>query len=765
MPGKQTTPPLNASTNNSVDPLFLQAEHLAKDFSLFPDRNLPTPASNMEGMLDEDQIQTNLDIIKNLDVDAYINRTVQPAQSNKRPGAKKIISMLNGKIVRENHQGPFYSAEIDLDFGDGFRRVGFIAQERSSANGSWMPEHHDLASITIHQFAELALPIVYLIDTPGADAGELANSNNQAHSISRMIAESANVDVPTVGIIVGIGYSGGAIPLATANILLSARDGIFNTIQPQGLQSITRKFNLSWQECAKYVGVSPEELYTAGCIDGVINYSPMDRDERQNNLQKAITSSIRAIETASMEFVGKEPDLLVHYQRSLARFITPSNRLQALEGASRLMLATSPTTHLSVFGLCYRYMRYLSLRSRIHSMSESQYGRLSQLTIPEGGLQVRMQEEQDKALRTWLDNPDRLVYDEPLNKAWQNFISKRNDVGIERNVLTRFILGEPKENYDKAREDLLFNLCMSLYNRWKTAAANNFSNLIHYLEDEASNPVTSVLPEPNQITVIDVISHTELREAFITHCHNVLIFDAMYDTAVNNLESIAREAMNQKSLSQESVRRLLQKSLDTALNKLGEKRSEQTEADFSHWLKYFLSQSNSGDLLLKVEQWKSIGFPQLNDSLFVILTHYFERLLPEYFASTDGDSAYKGIINPVRIGRRKDFWNRLTMGYRDLLIQDLLRSEKAKGNNGANQILNHFFTNFVELDGDLMTANLLGFPGFRPSIENALNNDIKPCGLVTGLADFTLAEGKQQRAGIAVSNIAFQAGAFDMASA
>ena len=121
-----------------------------------------------------------------------------------------------------------------------------------------MPEHHYAACKAIRHFAELSMPIIYLIDTPGADAGEIANSQNQAHSISKAIAESANVDVPTVGIVIGAGYSGGAIPLAAANILLSLRDGIFNTIQPQGLQSIARKYNLSWQECAKSVGVSPE---------------------------------------------------------------------------------------------------------------------------------------------------------------------------------------------------------------------------------------------------------------------------------------------------------------------------------------------------------------------------------------------------------------------------------------------------------------------------------------------------------------------------
>lgn len=103
-----------------------------------------------------------------------------------------------------------------------------------------------------------------------------------------------------------------------------------------------------------------------------------------------------------------------------------------------------------------------------------------------------------------------------------------------------------------------------------------------------------------------------------------------------------------------------------------------------------MSQSNRAELLTKTEQWKSVGFPQLNDSLFVILTYFFERLLPEYFDSESESSEYTGAINPVRIGRRKDFWNRLTMGYQDLLIQKVLRDEKRSGKMSWENITTQF---------------------------------------------------------------------------
>ncbi|WP_025821775.1 ATP-binding protein [Shewanella marina] len=745
----------------SPDPLFLKAEHLAKDFSLFPKHSKQSLSDEINGLLDDDAIQANLKALSELDVDGYVAKVIQPTLDKNRPGAKRIIADLKGKIICETHTGSFYSAEVELHFDTGVRRIGFIAQERSTANGAWMPEHHIACCNAIRKFAQMSMPIVYLIDTPGADAGELANSHNQAHSISKAIAESANVDVPTVGIVIGAGYSGGAIPLAAANILLSLRDGIFNTIQPQGLQSIARKYNLSWQECAKSVGVAPEELYHTGCIDGIIDFSPSDRDERQHNLRRAIISSIEAVERAAVNFVRESDDLRQHYDRSLDRFLNPSKSIEQLELNGELAVADNPTMHLNLFGSSYRYLRYLTLRSRIHSISQEQYGRLSKVSVPEGDLKARIAKEQQKVFQSWLSNPDKLVYDEELNKLWGNFTSKRDDISTERNMLTRLILGEPKENYKKARKALMFNIGWSLYHRWKSNAANNFKALIHYLESLPSEVTQVDWPELNQLTVLDVIVHDELREDFIWQCYNILIFDSLYDGVVGNLASIAKEAMLSKSLSRHSVDNMLHNSIDRALST---QDVANDKSKFYKWLKYFMDQSNRAELLTRTEQWKSVGFPQLNDSLFVILTYFFERLLPEYFDSEQDTAKYTGAINPVRIGRRKDFWNRLTMGYQDLLIQKVLRDEKATGKMTWQNVIAEYFTQFDELNADKMSANSLNFPGFRLSIEDALDKGIRPCGLITGLADFDH-DGKQMRVGVAVSNTAFQAGAFDMASA
>ena len=62
-----------------------------------------------------------------------------------------------------------------------------------------------------------------------------------------------------------------------------------------------------------------------------------------------------------------------------------------------------------------------------------------------------------------------------------------------------------------------------------------------------------------------------------------------------------------------------------------------------------------------------------------------------------------------------------------------------------------------------MTSNPVSFPGFRISIEKALSNGITPCGVVTGIGK--LKSGNKQQVGVVISNMLFQAGAFDMAGA
>jgi len=349
--------------NKDVDQLYQIAEQLSEDFSLFPKVEDDSIYQHVQGLISDQDCEQQLQDLKNLDIDGYIERVVAPSENTGRTSAKQVVADIALRILTEVDEGALYAAEAELDFGGRIRRVGFICQNREHNNGAWMPHHHEKAADCARNFAKHSMPVVTLIDTPGADAGEEANANNQAHSISHLITEMANMDVPTLGLIWGAGYSGGAIPLAAANLLLSVRDGIFNTIQPQGLASIARKYNLSWQECAKFVGVSAFELLQTGVIDGVIDYSPVDGDEKRYNLLRAIVSGIQSIEDGAAKFARNNPYLLKHYQRSVTRFLSPSDKLEELQEKTSFFPSSIPYRTLE------RIWYYLPLPALFNSAS------------------------------------------------------------------------------------------------------------------------------------------------------------------------------------------------------------------------------------------------------------------------------------------------------------------------------------------------------------------------------------------------------------
>ena len=863
------------------DRLFLIAENLAQDFSRLP--TIEADAyGGMRGLVSRSSIARKLSALDAMDIDTYIETVVEPAEKQGRPPAPSVIQAL-GSIIEEESDGPFYCATVAMDFDGEERLIGFIAQDRSIQNGTWMPQHHLAAVAFVEKCSKRAMPIVSLMDTPGAASDAEANRGNQAHSISRLIAEMSNVDVPNVGIIFGLGYSGGAIPLAASNIILSVRDGVFSTIQPKSLASIARRLNLSWQECAKHVGVSPYELMQQGNIDGIIDYAPGDDGHRLENLRLAIVSGILAVEQSTKTFVAENPYILDHYRRSLLRYLEPSERLQKVQASASLKLSRNPTEYLNVFGVTFRYLRYLRVRRRIKATTRQQYGRLAQSELPEGELGARSDRERRRIFLRWVQDPDKLIYDDTLNRAWKGYTEKKRAVHEERTRVQQFFLGEPRKNYEDARNHLLASVGMYLYNRWKSEASGNLRTLKQYIEDyedtrhlirvgEILDPVAlvgamrrdrdvgSTLRErfthegkkllamqnlsarsdsqlrsqlstelnlamtegpidrvveatprndnelgrretsyivanrrvvqerfndhiaPSRVegapfadsdrTVLDVLLESELRDDFVTEIENMLLFDSVYDQVLESLDSIAEEAERSKALAQDSVRALIERTLERAEREVrssGVNQGITTDAalqqqQFFDWYLRVLHTPKSSDFFRAVEEWKKTAFPHVSDTLVVVVTFFFERLLVSHVQAVREGRRYDGRISPRNIGRKKDFWNRLNIAYRDLLIQNALLQFKARRGTGYKAFVEQFFDDFEEHHRDSLSTDPCQFPGLRISIESALDQDSPPCGVIAGVGTFRNENGGL-RVGTVISNPDFQAGAFDMASA
>ena len=866
------------------DRLYQIAESLAEDFSLFPTvrRN-----DRLPGLFARSQIAQRTRRLANLDIDSYIERVVTPAENKARTPAPAVIRQL-GKVEKEELTGPFFGATVELDFDGDRRLVGFIGQNRASDNGIWGPEHHLRAADYLEEFAKRRIPVVTFMDTPGADAREDANLNNQAHSISRLIAEASNVDVPSVGIVYGLGYSGGAIPLASSNLILSVSDGVFSTIQPPGLANIARRLNLSWQECAKFVGLSPFELYMQGYIDGVIDYSPEEPDKLEN-LRLAIVGGLRSVEERTRQFVAESPYIMDHYRQSLRRFMNPSPQLKLMQESALLQVVQNPTEYHNVFGVAFRYLRYLKARRRIRATSTHEYGRLAARDLPEGELARRAEQERRRTFLKWLQDPDKVVYDDALSKATRGYREAKQAVHDERGRIAQLIFGEPRKNYEQSRARLIATVGTFLYNRWKGDAASNLQALAGFLRapedtyeilrvEDVGDPVrlirairrdallvgamrerfthegkkllragatrdksaswlaTQLTTELNlaitgpsltdgladelpheigvlatrgasairvnrailvwryaefvqparqggglvpftDMTVLDVLNDVDLRQQFIDECAKLLLFDSVYDHIIANLDLIAEEAQVGQSLSQATLRTLVDKALAAsdpeAADGEREAHAAQLRQQFFQWHRRLGRLPKGAEFFRTVEEWKRASFPHLAEALFVVVTYLFQNLLRSLIQSERERKTYNGRIAPKNIGRRKDFWYRLNRAYRDLLMQKLLNKYKRERRFSYRDILSAFFTDWEERFDDLISSDPCGFPGFRHAIEDALNKGLPPCGIVTGMARFkeTQADDPLQdqadegvRCGVVLSNVGFQAGAFDMAS-
>ena len=294
------------------------------------------------------------------------------------------------------------------------------------------------------------------MDTPGAAADTEANANNQAHAISRLIAVMAALKVPTIGIIYGLGYSGGAIPLATTNLLLAVKNGVFNTIQPKGLASIASQYNLSWQESARYVGVSPSELYRSGAIDGVIDWDPSDKKSDFNNLTAAIFTGIQQIEMDAKREVLENPNVAADYVRKVRTEKTHKADFEELQRAANFVVDKGIGGYPNVYSHALQYLRSLSLRCRIRSSTTEVYGRLAEEEIPAGDLEERMQTMRKASFQRWLADPEKLVYNDQLSKAWAALKKSHAAIDTERNRITALILGDPQSNYDDAEKHFCF---------------------------------------------------------------------------------------------------------------------------------------------------------------------------------------------------------------------------------------------------------------------------------------------------------------------
>jgi acetyl-CoA carboxylase carboxyl transferase subunit alpha len=115
------------------------------------------------------------------------------------------------------------------------------------------------------------LPVVTLVDTPGAYPGVEAEARGQAEAIARSIEACLKVKSPVVSAIIGEGGSGGAIALAAANHIIMLEHSVYSVISPEGCASILWRSAENAQDAAEALKLTAADLKSLGVIDEIVN--------------------------------------------------------------------------------------------------------------------------------------------------------------------------------------------------------------------------------------------------------------------------------------------------------------------------------------------------------------------------------------------------------------------------------------------------------------------------------------------------------------
>lgn len=156
------------------------------------------------------------------------------------------------------------------------------------------------------------LPVITLVDTPGAYPGKGAEERGQSEAIARSTEKCLQIGVPLISVIIGEGGSGGAVAFATANRVAMLEHSIYSVITPEGCASILWKDAERMREAAVALRLTAQDLLKLGIIDRIIA-EPLGGAQRKRG--EAVASVGKAISAMLKELSGKKPTELIRDRR------------------------------------------------------------------------------------------------------------------------------------------------------------------------------------------------------------------------------------------------------------------------------------------------------------------------------------------------------------------------------------------------------------------------------------------------------------------
>jgi acetyl-CoA carboxylase carboxyl transferase subunit alpha len=187
--------------------------------------------------------------------------------------------------------------------------------------GMARPEGYRKAVRLMEMADKFGLPVVTLIDTPGAYPGKGAEERGQSEAIARSTEKCLQIGVPVISIIIGEGGSGGAVALATADRVAMLEHSVYSVITPEGCASILWKDAEKMREAAEAMRLTAQELKKLGVVDRLID-EPLGGAHRDRDASIAAVGA--ALKTMLSEMDGKTPAALIKSRRE--KFLNMGSR-------------------------------------------------------------------------------------------------------------------------------------------------------------------------------------------------------------------------------------------------------------------------------------------------------------------------------------------------------------------------------------------------------------------------------------------------------
>jgi len=176
------------------------------------------------------------------------------------------------------------------------------------------PEGYRKALRAVRLAEKFNIPVLMLVDTPGAYPGLGAEERGQSEAIARNLFEFAATKVPMVSVVIGEGGSGGALAISVADRLAMMRYSIFSVISPEGCSAILWNDPAKVETATKALKITPDDLLEHKLIDDVLD-EPLIGAHRDKETAAQVLKEYFLSEVAKLKEMNIDDMLEVRYKR------------------------------------------------------------------------------------------------------------------------------------------------------------------------------------------------------------------------------------------------------------------------------------------------------------------------------------------------------------------------------------------------------------------------------------------------------------------